>query len=81
MAEQDLHARITELIDTEHRLRARTESGEIDPAEERAELQRIEESLDQCWDLLRRRRARRDAGLAPEDAEAQPVTQVENYLQ
>jgi hypothetical protein len=37
--------------------------------------------LDRCWDLLRQRRARRDAGQNPDDAEARDPGTVENYLQ
>lgn len=81
MSESDIYARIKSLVDTEHELRSRTEAGEIDPSEERAQLDQLEKALDQCWDLLRQRRAKRDAGLSPDDAEAQPVNQVENYLQ
>ncbi|MBY6538280.1 DUF2630 family protein [Rhodococcus sp. BP-349] len=81
MSETDIYAKIKDLVDTEHALRSRTEAGELDPGEERAQLDQLEKALDQCWDLLRQRRAKKDAGLSPDDAEAQPVSQVEGYLQ
>ena len=50
-------------------------------AEDRQRLRELEESLDQCWDLLRRRRAARQAGTDPETAGARDVGEVERYLQ
>jgi hypothetical protein len=41
----------------------------------------VEESLDQCWDLLRQRRARREFGESTSEAAARPVSEVEGYLQ
>ncbi|MGU3432138.1 DUF2630 family protein [Actinomycetes bacterium M1A6_2h] len=81
MSEKDIHARIKDLIDQEHELRSKTEAGDLDPAEGKAQLTALEESLDQAWDLLRRRRARIDGGLSPDDAETASVKQVEGYLQ
>jgi hypothetical protein len=72
----DLHHRISELIDTEHRLR----QGEMDD-DARAELARTEAHLDQLWDLLRQRDARRAAGADPSQAHERPVSEVEGYLQ
>jgi hypothetical protein len=46
-----------------------------------AQLRRLEESLDQCWDLLRQRRAHEDFAQDPDEAHARPVQQVEGYLQ
>jgi hypothetical protein len=48
---------------------------------QRKELHEIEVELDQCWDLLRQRRARRAAGLDPNDAAIRPEDVVEHYLQ
>lgn len=81
MNEHDIHTKIQQLIATEHRLRSQRETGEIDPDTEHAELRSLEHALDQCWDLLRQRRARIDAGLSPEDAEVAGVDRVEGYLQ
>jgi len=44
-------------------------------------MQQLEVQLDQCWDLLRQRRAKRQYGENPEDAEARPASEVEGYLQ
>jgi hypothetical protein len=73
--------RIGELVDEEHRLRSQVQSGQISSDEERARLRELEVSLDQCWDLLRRRRAARAAGTDPDTQAAQPVSEVEGYLQ
>ncbi|CRK49323.1 conserved hypothetical protein [Rhodococcus sp. RD6.2] len=81
MSEQDILARIRELVDTEHALRAKTESGDLDPATEQAQLDALEKTLDQCWDLLRQRRARTDAGLPADEVPVSPASQVEGYLQ
>jgi hypothetical protein len=72
---------ITELVDEEHRLRGRRVAGEVGTEEEAARLRDLEESLDQCWDLLRRRRAAREAGEDPEKVASPPKSQVEGYLQ
>ncbi|HEY2694476.1 MAG TPA: DUF2630 family protein [Pseudonocardiaceae bacterium] len=81
MTDKDILAKVHELVDREHQLRAKTEAGELDAAEERRELKAVEEALDQCWDLLRQRRARKSAGQAVDGAEARPVSEVEHYLQ
>ncbi len=81
MTEQDILGRIKELVDHEHDLRSRAERGELDPREERRKLAELEVMLDQCWDLLRQRRARLDAGRSPDDAAPNPAAQVEGYLQ
>ncbi|AQA21453.1 hypothetical protein BTZ20_4747 [Rhodococcus sp. MTM3W5.2] len=81
MSEQDILASIRRLVDTEHQLRAKTEAGELDPEQEQKQLAAIEETLDQCWDLLRQRRARIDAGLPPDEVPVSPAGQVEGYLQ
>lgn len=79
--DQEIHRRIEELIEEEQLLR---EGGIVDneQAEARArELARLEEQLDQCWDLLRQRRAKRRAGEDPDEAQARPVEEVEGYRQ
>ncbi len=77
---QILH-RISELVDEEHTLRTRAQAGQIDTDEERARLRDVEIALDQCWDLLRRRRAAREFGANPEVAEVRSADDVERYLQ
>jgi hypothetical protein len=71
-SDDDIYTRIKALVDEEHAL-----SGG-DSAERRRHL---EEQLDQCWDLLRQRQARREFGGDADDAQARPVTEVEGYLQ
>jgi hypothetical protein len=44
-------------------------------------LEEIKVELDQCWDLLRQRRARREFGQDPDDASVRPPSVVENYKQ
>jgi hypothetical protein len=79
MDDKEIMAHIDELIDTEHQLRATLAAGGSD--EDRAALRQVEESLDQCWDLLRQRRARREFGENPDEAAARPVGEVEGYQQ
>jgi hypothetical protein len=79
--DKEILGHIDELIKTEHELRAKLSAGELSSDEERARLRAAEEALDQCWDLLRQRRARRDFGESPDDAGVRPVPEVEGYLQ
>ena len=81
MDEHDIHQRISDLVATEHRLREALQRGELSAEEEHAQLRAAEEALDQCWDLLRQRDARRAAGQDPEEAAARPVDEVEHYQQ
>lgn len=78
-AEKDIMSTIRELVDEEHTLRSTTEG--LGP-EERGRMKELEESLDQCWDLLRRRRARGEFGEDPDEAAGvRPVSEVERYSQ
>ena len=81
MTEHDILTQVRSLVDQEHELRSKRASGEIDQGQEQAELQALEEALDQCWDLLRQRRAKTEFGENPESAQARPVKTVEGYLQ
>ena len=84
MDNQDILQRIQALVDEEHRLRgpADGEAGAAPEQEDRqARLRHVEEALDQCWDLLRQRRAMAKAGDDPEDAEVRPPNEVEGYRQ
>lgn len=78
MDDREILRRINELVDEEHRMRS-SSAGLSD--EEHARFRGIEESLDQCWDLLRQRQARRSAGLDPDDAHARDIETVEHYRQ
>lgn len=80
MDDQEILSRINALVDEEHRLEA-THVGEGLAEEDQARLQQLEVALDQCWDLLRQRRARRNAGLDPDDAEVRDESTVEGYRQ
>lgn len=80
MAEDiDIRNRIKGLIDEEHGLRTRLSKGEITVDEENQRLRSIEVELDQCWDLLRQRRAKRQYGENPEEAQVRDAKTVENY--
>ena len=69
------------LVDEEHKLREQLGRGEISSAEEHTRLKELEEGLDQCWDLLRRRRAARSQGGDPDAVQAHSVSEVEGYIQ
>jgi hypothetical protein len=81
MDDSQILRRINEMIEAEHELRQKhAEEAPGPDAETSGELRALEESLDQCWDLLRQRRARREFGQHPDDAQARPTSQVEGYL-
>ena len=73
-------ARIRELVDEERDLRARLQRHEVSADEEHARLKALEVELDQCWDLLRQRRALRETGGDPREAQLRPPDEVEGYL-
>ena len=73
--DDDILRRIDDLVDEEHRLQNTPD--ETDPQR----LHHLEVMLDQCWDLLRQRRARRDAGLDPGAATVRDERTVEGYQQ
>jgi hypothetical protein len=81
MNDKEILGHIDELIQTEHELRAKLAAGEITSQAEHDQLAAAEAALDQCWDLLRQRRARREFGENPDDAQVRPVTEVEGYRQ
>jgi hypothetical protein len=81
MDDKDIMSRISELIDTEHDLRDQLQRGELSSEQERERLRSAEEALDQCWDLLRQRRAKRQYGENPNNAAARAVSEVEGYQQ
>ncbi len=73
----NIHSTINALVDEEHALR---NSGEVagDPAK-RERLKQVEGQLDQCWDLLRQRQARRELGEPTSEAHLRSVETVEHY--
>jgi hypothetical protein len=74
MSDKSILQHITELVDEEHKLR----DGKA-AAQNETRLKQVEVELDQCWDLLRQRRARREFGQDPENATPRDPGTVENY--
>ena len=68
---------IEELVSQEHRLQIQEFLSEDD----RARLRGVQVELDQCWDLLRQRRALRTVGQDPNKAHMRPPETVEKYEQ
>jgi hypothetical protein len=71
---------IRDLVAEEKRLRAQHVGAGLDEAQ-RQRLSALEEDLDQCWDLLRQRRAKEEFGDDPNAAQTRPASEVESYLQ
>lgn len=81
LADSEIVRLIDGLVNEEHRLERGHASEEGLTAEQRERLERVEVQLDQAWDLLRQRRARRHAGLDPSDARTRDSEVVEHYQQ
>ena len=84
MSDESIAARIERLVDEEHELRNREQVDAADDGAletDRGRLGSVEVELDRCWDLLRQRRALREAGADPDDAEARDAGTVEGYQQ
>lgn len=84
MSDESIAARIESLVTEEHKLRAREQqdSTRADALEgDQQRLREVEIELDRCWDLLRQRRALRDAGADPEQAHVRDADTVERYWQ
>lgn len=80
MAEDDqVIERINVLAREEHELFQKESQGHASDAD-RDRLKKLEVTLDQCWDLLHQRRARRSAGLDPDEAHVRDQDTVERYL-
>jgi len=75
--DQSVLSHIDRLVKEEEQLYARGELAE----EDRNRLAELKVQLDQCWDLLRQRRALREFGGDPNKAELRPAKIVENYEQ
>ena len=78
--DQDILDQVNKLVAEEKELRDMLQNGEIDESEEHQRLRAVEVALDQCWDLLRQRRALRETGGDPRTAEVRPPDEVEGYL-
>ncbi len=80
MTDDEILHRITQLVEEEHQLSKRAERHEL-AEDEHERMRQLEVSLDQCWDLLRQRRARREFGQNPDDAQVRDPSTVEGYKQ
>jgi Protein of unknown function (DUF2630) len=80
MDDAQIHGTIEKLVSEEHELWERESAGEANESD-RHRLQDLRVSLDQCWDLLRQRRALRDAGQDLDAATARSSEVVERYEQ
>lgn len=81
MDDQDIVKQIDDLVEEEHRLRNHTGGGRALTGIDLDRLQDLEVKLDQLWDLLRQRRARREMGENPDEAHVRPPETVEKYQQ
>lgn len=77
--DQDILGEVHRLVAEEQELRAKLQRREIEEADEQQRLRALEVALDQCWDLLRQRRALRDTGQDPGLAQTRPADEVEGY--
>jgi hypothetical protein len=80
MAKDEIIGRIDELVAEERELRSRAVGNGLDETGH-GRLTELERQLDQCWDLLRQRRARSEFGSDPEQAHPRPAGEVESYQQ
>lgn len=80
MDDNEILHRIEALVTEEHDLLKRSEHGQLE-TEQHERMQSLQVNLDQCWDLLRQRRARREFGENPNEAEVRDANIVENYKQ
>jgi Protein of unknown function (DUF2630) len=80
MDDASIHTEIERLVAEEQELWQRESAGEV-AEDERRRLESLNVALDQCWDLLRQRRALREAGLDPDAAQVRDPGVVERYQQ
>ena len=80
MKDDEIISTIDNLVAEEHQLREQHEQSPLSEAD-LGRLRVVEQSLDQCWDLLRQRRARREFGQDPDQAAARSPNVVEGYRQ
>ena len=84
MSDESIAARIESLVAEEHKLRGREQEDAPEAAaldEDQRRLEEVQIELDRCWDLLRQRRALRDAGENPDEAHVRDADTVERYWQ
>jgi len=80
MEDEGIHDRIEQMVAEEHDLYERGAQGGLNETEHRR-LESIKVGLDQCWDLLRQRRALREAGSDVSEARVRDPEVVERYEQ
>jgi Protein of unknown function (DUF2630) len=80
MDDKEIMQQIERLVNEEHELLNLAEAGGLEDAQH-ARMQELQVNLDQCWDLLRQRRARRHSGLNPDEAKVRDPEIVEHYQQ
>jgi uncharacterized protein DUF2630 len=80
MDDTQIHQSIEQLVSEEHELWKRESAGEASDGD-RQRLQQLRVQLDQCWDLLRQRRALAEAGFDPDAAAERSADVVERYQQ
>jgi hypothetical protein len=80
MADEGVHNHIEQLVAEEHELWQREQAGQASDGD-RTRLAEVRVALDRSWDLLRQRRALREAGLDPDKADERSSEVVEKYLQ
>ncbi|HEU5343151.1 MAG TPA: DUF2630 family protein [Ktedonobacterales bacterium] len=78
MDDTEILRSINALVDEEHHLLTKAERGGLSE-EQHERLRAAQTQLDQCWDLLRQRRARREFGQNPDDAKVRDANTVEHY--
>jgi uncharacterized protein DUF2630 len=76
MSDKNILQHITDLVEEEHKLRSNVTA----PDHNSERLQHVEEELDQYWDLLRQRRAKREFGDDEAEARTRNVKTVEGYI-
>jgi hypothetical protein len=79
MSDRSIRERISDLVQEEHDLRDNLSARKISAAEEHVRLRELEIELDQCWDLLRQRQAKREFGEDPDTAQVRDARTVEGY--
>ena len=80
MDDKDVIDTINQLAGEEHSLFTKASTDEGLSSKEHDRLKFLEVQLDQCWDLLHQRRARRNAGLDPDEAQVRDAATVEGYV-
>jgi hypothetical protein len=79
MEDRQILTRIDQFVEEEEGLRQQAQEQHGLNEDQTARLRGLEVALDQCWDLLQQRRARREFGLDPDRAQARDATTVERY--